>query len=877
MKIKRLSFRNVGPFGSKGISLDGFSSGLNVVCETNEFGKSSILKALEMILFKPFSTTHKDVKALLTAGSEGGIEGEVNFSNEGREYLFSKRFLKQKGARLQDNDTGEVLAVDRSAEEALAKLLRADRFDGGPSGLLWVRQGTSMEGIGDDGQIASLLEGELGTLIGGDRARSYLTRVEAELAEVVTSTGLEKKNGALRRAREAAEGTESELAEAQRLRDQTTSIGVELMTVNAEILRLENQAQDTKGAKEIEATRAAMTAAQSFSNALALVTAQQEQAALTAERAAERQTDHVAALLTFNETQKNLESQAAAQVSKTAELQAIEKAYAERRQAVADLESELEAFSEVQLRRETQVRQKQRLEILQKDRQALAAQLDHLAQLEDKLTQLTATISDLPVITRADVESLRQADHALRQSNAALTALSTRLYLDLAPKGEGKVTLSGQTLPSGPVELTASAALVFEGIGELRSDESSAREIAQNRDQAQAEFDARLARFSVSDIAEASKIAEQRQDIEQSRKHITADKARLAPEGRAAIETALSAAETEAQSLSDSLDDDVAENPETENSDILERLRAERAQLKVTEESLAKAHQNITLSETQQARLQERLSGLNLPQKQNERNAQADGLAREKLKADSDLRVAIAEVAALKSKAPAQSYDMLKVRLARLEQVATQSREGLEALKTKAAVLQARRDAAFEEGDAQSVVAALQDRLTKEQEELTRQLRAKDVRILLRDTLTATQTRLKEAYTAPVKKELAPLLSRVIPGAEAGLDDRLSVDRVQRNGKTEAIAQVSGGTQEQFAILTRLAYARLLARSGSRVPVILDDALVYADDARRDAMFDVLGLVSSGETPIQIVYLSCHAGATAQLGGTRITPQPWTA
>jgi len=86
---------------------------------------------------------------------------------------------------------------------------------------------------------------------------------------------------------------------------------------------------------------------------------------------------------------------------------------------------------------------------------------------------------------------------------------------------------------------------------------------------------------------------------------------------------------------------------------------------------------------------------------------------------------------------------------------------------------------------------------------------------------------------------------------------------------------LSGGTQEQFAILTRLAYARLLARGGAGAPVILDDALVYADDARRSAMFDVLRMVSSGDLPIQIVYLSCHAGATAPLGGTRITPQPW--
>ena len=147
----------------------------------------------------------------------------------------------------------------------------------------------------------------------------------------------------------------------------------------------------------------------------------------------------------------------------------------------------------------------------------------------------------------------------------------------------------------------------------------------------------------------------------------------------------------------------------------------------------------------------------------------------------------------------------------------------------------------------------------------------------MRDTLIATQTRLRDAYTAPVTAELTPLLVSSFPGAQAGLSEHLGVDTVERNGKIEALTQLSGGTQEQFAILTRLAYARLLAKSGASAPVILDDALVYADDARRDAMFDVLTIVSSGERPIQIIYLSCHAGATTNLGGTRLTPRAWPA
>jgi len=117
VRIKRVSFRNVGPFGSQGVTLDGFSSGLNVVCETNEFGKSTILKALEMVLFKPFSGADKTLKALRSAGSDGALEGEIIFSAEGRVYRLYKRFLKQKTARLEDAQTGEVLAVTNSGQE----------------------------------------------------------------------------------------------------------------------------------------------------------------------------------------------------------------------------------------------------------------------------------------------------------------------------------------------------------------------------------------------------------------------------------------------------------------------------------------------------------------------------------------------------------------------------------------------------------------------------------------------------------------------------------------------------------------------------------------------------------------------------------------
>ena len=40
-------------------------------------------------------------------------------------------------------------------------------------------------------------------------------------------------------------------------------------------------------------------------------------------------------------------------------------------------------------------------------------------------------------------------------------------------------------------------------------------------------------------------------------------------------------------------------------------------------------------------------------------------------------------------------------------------------------------------------------------------------------------------------------------------------------------------------------------------------------------MFDVLGYVSEGPEALQVLYLSCHAGATERLGGHRVSVKPW--
>jgi uncharacterized protein YhaN len=116
--------------------------------------------------------------------------------------------------------------------------------------------------------------------------------------------------------------------------------------------------------------------------------------------------------------------------------------------------------------------------------------------------------------------------------------------------------------------------------------------------------------------------------------------------------------------------------------------------------------------------------------------------------------------------------------------------------------------------------------------------------------------------------ELQPLLRLLWTDAELRFDgESLLPTALVRGGQEEDIGVLSGGTREQIALLVRLAFARLLSRTGRHAPVILDDALVYTDDDRIERMFDALHAQAAD---LQIIVFSCRQRAFRDLGGTKL-------
>lgn len=143
----------------------------------------------------------------------------------------------------------------------------------------------------------------------------------------------------------------------------------------------------------------------------------------------------------------------------------------------------------------------------------------------------------------------------------------------------------------------------------------------------------------------------------------------------------------------------------------------------------------------------------------------------------------------------------------------------------------------------------------------------------LNGALQSSRSAARDLYLQPVITQLRPLLGLLFDDISIAFDEKtLLPQTIRRNGQDEEIDRLSGGMREQLSVLTRLAFARLLAQDRRPAPVILDDALVYSDDDRIERMFDALHRQSRDQ---QIIVFSCRQRAFAKLGGNVLHMTPW--
>jgi uncharacterized protein YhaN len=140
VKLRAITLKDVRRFTDP-VRIDGIADGVNVLSAPNEFGKSTVFDALRALFFVPYGSRGKEIGQLRPhAGGAPEVSVEIETA-EGR-FVLSKRWFSKPEARVMRG--GVLVAQADEAEAWIARLLGGG--DGGPSGLLWVRQGlTSLE------------------------------------------------------------------------------------------------------------------------------------------------------------------------------------------------------------------------------------------------------------------------------------------------------------------------------------------------------------------------------------------------------------------------------------------------------------------------------------------------------------------------------------------------------------------------------------------------------------------------------------------------------------------------------------------------------------------------------------------------------------
>jgi hypothetical protein len=164
----------------------------------------------------------QDIKDLGSDNSQLPATVQLTFERNSRTYGIRKAFLRSPSATLTED--GREIARGKQADEAIWDLLGISpgsgrTIDEGAFGVLWVGQGASFAspapGAGASSMLNAAIESEVGTLVGGERARLVLEQVSEELKRHLTDTERPRSDGPLHNALRDVEGWRSAEADAQ--------------------------------------------------------------------------------------------------------------------------------------------------------------------------------------------------------------------------------------------------------------------------------------------------------------------------------------------------------------------------------------------------------------------------------------------------------------------------------------------------------------------------------------------------------------------------------------------------------------------------------------------------------------------------------------
>lgn len=880
MLIKNLAVEGIGRF-TCAAHVDGFGQGVNVLPARNEVGKSTLFKAIRTCLFSRHDSKTQDIRDLASDGSQLPATIALSFEQKGRTYEIRKSFLRSPSASLSED--GREIARFKQADEAVWDILglrpgSGRTLDDGAFGLLWVGQGASfaapVPGASASNLLNTAIEAEVGVLVGGERARHVVEALNGELHRYLTNSEQHPKtDGPLGRAR----------AELERWRVLEGEHHAKLAVLDAQFAELAEHrgrhreltdpVATEELARQLVAVRGDLAEARAADQKIRRCEAEKSAARGALESAAQCLTQYreLAARLDANRDVDGALAQELLQLAGCE--QEARAAVARTQEQSVGVEKALHALS----RREQQLEKLVSATIRAQRKDELARHVKTVEYAAKELREIDAQLSQIRIKPKM-VEDLDALDRQIATLDAQLSAAAAQLAVEVNPEGVGKVHIAGnraKTSYSAPV-----LAPVKIAVGDLAviTVTPAALPRLEKRQELDAERSELLTTAGAATVAEAHAVLAKRREQEAERKAILTQLKALKVDGdpeQAIGKLKVALAETEA-AIAAALAD-------TQRQRLLTAKEIEAERLALSQERTSQEARRDNLEEVraqQQDALETAVSARSAVESKLElvrkriaedlalcpdvdRAARQVALVREVAAAESKLQTAATTVDALRLSAPdLAEIERRQVRCERLEQALENRNDELRQLERDIGRLTGQIQTAGGEGVGEALAAAQEQRALAQRECARIEERVAMLQ-LLRDTVTDCLTEGREHYYAPVRRHLRPFLNDLFPGAELELGDGFAITGIKRE-HAEAFERLSDGTQEQIAVLVRLAMGAMLAERGAAAPIILDDALVYCDDDRIERMFDALSRAGKNQ---QIIVLTCRFRSFGPLGG----------
>lgn len=863
MRIRSIRLENVRRFVDP-VEIADIGDGLNVLTAPNERGKSTFFDALHALFFKDRKSWDKEIRSLVPyAGGDPQVMVDIELPDG--MFRISKRWNRGRRGEVRITSSDQLIKQADDAEAWIADTLKSPK-DGGPAGLLWVRQGQSNLRDGADTQRArrdlmTSVAGEVEAMTGGRRMDTVREECRKALDRYLTATGRVKSNSPLKRAENDAAALEDERQELER---KCNNLRLELdrrKDLRSELADLDDPEQEAARRQRLAKAKAAHDEANRHHEELERASERERAKRADQDRAAGKLDtleeniaelkEARAALVEAQEKEARCNSEVDTADSKMFEAASAHEAAKQRAETAADV---LRRTLHVQ----ASVSAAGRL-------QELKAQLESAEQLRQKKEQASVDAGkEITDRSHTEIEALDEELRIVRRTRDLDAASITMQYVAGRQNGvsmDGVVLLDRESMP-----IPDGAELDMEGLGRLAI-RPGRRSGGDSLAQTEAKLSAAIEAAGFKSVAEARDSALGRREAEQRVREASIALGAIAPEGIEALRAQIA-------SIPEPLEEQ-AELPTVEKAEQLdagarkalntstERMESCRVALGNARTKAAGAAAAVESAEGRRKRAEERIAGIDDP------DAERDRLKREVRKLTSARKKAMARREELAAKAP----DLAAAQIARerAESIVKRAendtnRIGIELAKLDTTVDHVASEAVEEELTDVLVRSGVAERALDEIRFEIAVLQA------LGAALDEARASARDRYVEPVMAELEPLVRLLWPEAVMRIDaEEVLPTALERSGTEEEFEVLSGGTQEQIALLVRLAFARMLARSGTPAPLILDDAIVFTDDDRIESVFDAL---TRQARDLQIIVLSCRQRAFRDLGGRGLAIVP---